>query len=671
MPKLTPIVPRTDIQTAEQAAVLRSLITDLKFVSFDTETTSEDPWAAKPLIVSMSVPKASWNPAWGDPAVFGSGFDLGAGSRFVFEVANSDVTPVLVPVLAADGIDVLAHNWAYDAHVIHRFWSLLPGQGGRVFDTMVMDYLFNENRDHGLKDCCGDYELVPGMLPFHKMFPKPPKAVSDLRPELSPAEWALETNKDALLDYAALDPYATLVLFEYLRDKLMGQRWTDDAAQKESTLWDYYLKYEEPFLRATWQMETNGVLVDPSRLAPYAPKIEARMAEIEAEYARMAGRVINLDSNKQLTAFLYEDCGLPVVKQTKGGKTGNKSPSCDNDALEELAESGYRDIVAPLREYRKISKLLSTYVLGLQEHIRADGRVHGSFRVTGVVTGRLSSAAPNLQNIANKNDEDDRVNEYDIRKAFIAPPGCKLVVADFSTLEVVITAQISQDKNLIKALREGLDLHAYTASVMFGLPYTDIIEAKNAANPTKEQKALKNRRKAAKTLMFGILYGMGAFSLAHKLDVEEDIAQDYIDRFFSTYPGISASKTYSNQFCMTNGFVLTLLNRRRRIPEIWSNRRGVQNRAIRQLYNARIQGSAGDLMRFYMPAITNSERLRSFGAKLVLQIHDEVVVETPERHAEETKAIVDRALAESLGHIKWVVPISADGKIVDTWSEGK
>lgn len=675
MPKLTTLAAKTEITTEEQAQVLCNAIRGIGLVAFDTETTNLAAFLAKPVVVSYSLPKVEWNNEWGDQRVFGPLFNLIEGSRFVHDANNYKVAPLVVPMLGAKGVDVAAHNWKYDAHIINRHWGFMPGCGGRVFDTMVMDFLLNENRPHGLKECCEDYDLLHGLQPFNKLFRPPPPKVLKVRPDLSASEWAMETNRDRFLEYAATDPYATLLLLDFEISGLKEARWDDDTIDdknaKVKSFWDYYLKYEEPFFRAVWEMERNGVKVIPEHLAEYGPKIDKRKQEIVNFYASMCGRVVNLNSTDQLTEMLYNDFGMPVLAWTKGGKTGNKQPSTDKNALTELAEAGFEELVGPLQEYRKIDKLKGTYVDGLGSHIRNDGLIHGTFSTHIVVTGRLSSSEPNLQNIENRKDDDDRIVEYDIRKAFVAEVGRTLIVADFKTLEVVITAHISQDAGLIKALNEGLDLHAFTAAGMFGVPYAEIIAAKKAEHPTHEQKILLQHRKNAKTLLFGILYGMGEQSLAIKLGVTEAEAKDYIDRFFTAYPKILQAKEYWSSFCANYGFILTMLNRRRRLSDIWSKREGIRNKALRQLFNACIQGTAADLMRFYMVALVSDERLKKYDAILRLQVHDEVVVDCPVEHAQEVKKIVEEILTASMSHIKWAVPLQVDAKIANSWSEGK
>lgn len=674
MPKLVQTVPKTEVTTEAQTVALCNAINALKLVSFDTETTSVDPHTAKCLLVSFSLPPVVWDESWGSKSVFGSEpFQPEFGSRFVFEAANPHTTP-LVYMLGVKGVDVVAHNFKYDAHIIYRHWGVMPGEGGRVFDTMIMDHVINENRStigrHGLKECCIDYGIYHGLEKFGALFPSPPKSVLKVRPNLSPSEYALETQRDIFLEYAATDAYVTMLLFDFLREHLKTEPWDGPDGTEGLTFWDYYLRYEEPFIRSIWEMEKNGVKCEPSRLAGYRPKIVQRMADIEGHYAQLAGQVVNLNSNPQLRSLLIDTLGLPVVKYTKGGASGDKKPALDNEALE-IYHEDYPEVVEPLMEYRKISKLLGTYIDGLSTHIQNDGRIRGNFNIHVAVTNRLSSSQPNLQNIENADPDDDHTLEYDIRKAFVAGEGNKLVVCDLNQLEVVITSQVTQDENLIKVLLEGLDLHSYTAHLMFDILYEEMIAAKKAAAPTDEQKKLVKLRKAAKTLQFGMLYGMGAHTLAKRLGVTEEVAQEYIDQYFVAYPGILRAKNYWTDFCFANGYVKTLMGRRRRLPEILNDSYKVQARAKRQLFNAIIQGSAADMMRDYMPAIAFNPDLKKMGAKLCVQVHDEVVVEVPERYADEACPIVEKLMCGALSFVDWRVPLAADAKIAKTWSEGK
>jgi len=578
MPKFHSLLPYIEIKTEAEALVLSQVIRDLGIVAFDTETTSEDPHVARNVLVSLSVPKTPWRPQWGDQL-----FDLAQGSRLVFE-PNPVVAVPLVSMLDCVGVDVIAHNYPYDAHICWRTWRVRPGFRARVFDTLVMDHLVDENRygRHGLKECCGDYGLIHGMKPFSTLFKKPPKGIN-----LSPAEWAMETKREVFLDYAATDPYATLLLFYELKRRLEEQVWQDGKS-----LWDYYIEMEEPYVKSIWTMEHNGACVEAHALKRYEAPLKSRIQEIENFYTQRAGHVINLNSSDQLHRLFHETIGMPIVKYTDGGASGIRKASYKKEALE-ILEEDYPDDITPLLEHRKLSKLLSTYVEGLSSHIKSDGRVHCQFRVTGTRTGRTSSASPNLQNVENPS-EDERIQQYDIRIAFKAPEGRSLVVADFSQLEVLLTAQISGDENLIKVLLEGRDLHAYTAASLFDLKYEDILEAKvlkeSGGVLTSAQKKMLACRKSAKTLLFGILYGMGDKRLAANLGVTLEEARAIIDLFFKTFPGILQAKKYHTGFCKANGFVLTLLNRRRRLPEIWSNNIRASSKAERQLFNAIIQG---------------------------------------------------------------------------------
>lgn len=668
MPRLMSPPPVTEIRTSEQAQALRNIILTSGLVSFDTETTGLNAHRVKPVVVSMSTPAGKWQPEWGSQDVFGEYYRHVRGNRFVFEASNYEVCPILIPALEEPGVSVVAHNYSYDAHILRRFWDVTPGKNGVVYDTQQLDFLSDENRLHGLKECCEDYGVFFGMRSFRELFGSVPEEYKEL---LSPSEYALQFNREKFLDYAGTDAYATLLLFYHLRDALKKKVWKDPRSGKDSEFLTYYLEFEHKFVSSVFEMESTGVVVAPERLQPYKPKLLKRLSEIEGYYAHLAGKIVNLNSTDQVGALFFGQLGLPVYKKTKGGKTGVRKPALNAEALEVLVDEGHEDVVGPLMEYRKLDKLLSTYVEGLDKHILPDGRIHGSFNTHVTVTGRLSSSEPNLQNIENKDEEDEDINEYDIRAAFVARPGHKLIVADYKTLEIMITAHISQDQNMIEALTKGLDQHAFTAALMFGNSYEEVLAAKNAETPTPEQKVLIKRRKDAKSITFGILYGMSAHSLATRLKIELAEAEDYINRFYKAYPGILQAKNYWTQHCEIYGYVLTVLGRRRHIPTIWSSKKYARSRAERQLFNAMIQGSGGCLMREYMPALVNSPVLKELGAKLVLQIHDEVVVECPEENAEAVRAEVVRILESALSFIPWAVPIKCDASIADNWSEGK
>lgn len=678
MPKLTTTFPKIHVTTEDQALTLTNMICDLKLVSFDTETTGLDPYSHKCLLVSYSLPESPWKDSWGDPRIFGVDefgnplLNTEVGSRFVFEASNIDVCLPLITITSCSGINVIAHNYKFDAHFIYNTWKILPGKNGIVFDTAVMDHLFDENRSsrHGLKECCEDYGLYSGMRPFKSLFSKPPRGIN-----MSEGEWALLHNKEEFLEYSATDCYATWKLFKYLRNELEKQYWYDESIKKDSNLFEYYVKYESEFIKSVWEMEHNGAYVVPGSLQKYEKPMVEKMLEIERFYAGLAGEIVNLNSHQQVRKLLFEKLKLTPVSWTVGGQSGVKSPSTDAEALGEMILRGDGEYVLPLMIYRRISKLFGTYVKGLQNEIKSDGRVHSTFSIHVVVTKRLSSSSPNLQNICNKEEDTDivslSVKDYDIRSAFQAPEGRSLIIADYSQLEVVICAHVTQEKSLIDALKNGLDVHANTAALMLGVPYDSIIAAKKAKEPTQEQKALLEVRRAAKTITFGLMYGQGPDSLAMSLRITPEKAQEYINLFYKVYPGILMTKEDLERECIANGFITCLLGLRRRLPEIYSEKTSIKNRAKRQLFNARIQASGSALMRFYMPAIANDLRLKELDAKLILQVHDEVIVECPSNHAEEVKQIVDKHLMDAMPFIPWVVPLKVESIIAKSWSEKK
>jgi DNA polymerase-1 len=387
-------------------------------------------------------------------------------------------------------------------------------------------------------------------------------------------------------------------------------------------------------------MERTGVLVDAARLGQQSRELGERVLALEQQAYALAGQPFNLASPKQLGEILFERMGLPVVKKTATG-----APSTDEEVLQELAA----DYPLPklLLQHRSLAKLKSTYTDKLPQMVNpTTGRVHTTFAQATAVTGRLASSEPNLQNIPVRTAEGRR-----IREAFIAAPGHRLVSADYSQIELRIMAHLSGDAALLKAFGEGADIHRATAAEVFGVPVADV---------TTDQ------RRTIKAVNFGLIYGMGAFGLAQQLGIERGAAQQFIDRYFARYPGVAAYMQRTRELAREQGFVETVFGRRLWLPDIKAaggpRRAGAERAAI----NAPMQGTAADLVKLAMIAVQRWLDERRLSARLILQVHDELVLEVPEAEVDDVRRELPILMA---GVAQLSVPLVAAVGCGANWEE--
>ena len=397
---------------------------------------------------------------------------------------------------------------------------------------------------------------------------------------------------------------------------------------------------ELPLARVLGDMELCGFLVDKNGLKALSQELKERIEVIEKEIYSLAGYEFNLNSPKQLGVALFEKLGLPAKKKTKSGYSTNA------EVLEELRYA--HPVVNLLLEYRKLSKLKSTYADGLQECIADDGRIHSTFNQTEARTGRISSLEPNLQNIPVRTEEGRRLRAY-----FIAPEGRALCDADYSQIELRVLASIAGDKNMIEAFNTGTDIHTVTASQVFGLP-VDMV--------TPE---LRSR---AKAVNFGIVYGIGAFSLSKDIGVTRAEADRYIKNYLATYPSVAAYMEKTIENAKKDGFVTTLYGRRRRLPELSSSNGNLRAFGERAARNAPIQGTAADIIKLAMIRVFDRLKTDIPTAKLILQVHDELIVECDERDSERVCRLLETEM-ENAAHL--AVRLTADAHSGKNWLEAK
>jgi len=435
---------------------------------------------------------------------------------------------------------------------------------------------------------------------------------------------------DAAAEYAAEDADVTLKLHRVLWDGLA----------KEPVLQKLYEEVEQPLVPVLFRMEHHGVLVDRDVLRRQGVEITRRLAVLVQVAHRAAGQPFNLDSPKQLQEILFGKLGLPALRKTPTGQ-----PSTAEDVLEELA--GDYELPRLILEYRGLAKLKSTYTDKLPAQVDArTGRVHTSYHQAVAVTGRLSSTDPNLQNIPIRTPEGRR-----IRQAFVAPPGEVLLAADYSQIELRIMAHLSGDEGLLAAFAEDRDIHQATAAEVLGLAPEDV---------TAEQ------RRAAKAINFGLIYGMSAFGLARQLGTDRGTAQAYVDRYFDRYPGVKRYMDETRTAAKDRGYVETVFGRRLYLPDIRSRNRQQQQYAERSAINAPMQGTAADIIKRAMIAVDDWIERERPGARLVMQVHDELVLEVA---ADQVEAVRDRVVEFMTGAASLSVPLRVDTGVGANWDE--
>ncbi len=505
------------------------------------------------------------------------------------------------------------------SHGVKDLMNALLGEGlsteGFLFDTELAAYL--------LAPTDGSYDLDKlGMAQFHQEYPK---AKAYCAPD------AFAPLSDRTEAEQALSAHCMLVctLWEEMEAKL-----------KELGLDKVYYEIELPLCPVLAEMERTGVLVDRKALAKFGEMLDQRLRLDEAGIYELAGETFNINSTQQLGHILFDKLGLPPVKKTKTGYSTNV------EVLEKLR--GQHDIIDLILEYRQYSKLKSTYVDGLTKVIEEDGRIRTSFQNTVTATGRLSSTEPNLQNIPVRTELGAQ-----LRYMFVAAPGHVLVDADYSQIELRLLAHIAEDKNMQQAFLSGVDIHTATASQVFGVPINEVSH---------------EMRRRAKAVNFGIVYGISAFSLSEDIHVPVFEAKEYMERYLDTFSGVAAYQSKVVEEAKEKGYVSTLMGRRRWLPELKSPNHNLRAFGERVALNMPVQGTAADVIKLAMIRVWNSLKNEKLKAKLILQVHDELIVECPEEEAEQVKALLTR---EMEGAVHYAVPMCADSAAGKSWGEAK
>ena len=544
----------------------------------------------------------------------GAGYYVPVRSRAEGPVLDPEaVAAVLKPVLEDPRTLKVGQNLKYDINVLARAGIALAGP---LFDTMVAAALIHPERRTNNMDVLARDLLGLTTVPITDLIGKGKNQLNML--DVSVADVGA---------YAAEAGDVTWRLYQPLNGLLV-----DDVRTLFETV-------EMPLVRVLAAMEREGVSLDTGMLREYAGVLGERITGLRAQLTVAAGKEFNPDSPKQLADVLFDDLGLPVIRKTKTGR------STDAEVLETLAAETQHPLPKLLLEYRELTKLLGTYVQPLPGYLaQATGRLHASFHQTGAATGRLSSSEPNIQNIPVRTEAG-----REIRRAFVAAPGTLLISADYSQVELRMLAHFSKDEELARAFHDGLDIHTYVASQVFGVPLAEV---------TPDQ------RRVAKTVNFGIVYGQSAFGLARTLGIPQREAGAFIGAYKERYTGLERFMRECVARAEEDGFVTTILGRRRLIPEVRSRNRNLRQLGERLALNTVIQGSAADLIKAAMVRLHDRLRAEHAGAHLLIQVHDELVLEAPE---EEADAVMRLTVGEMTGALRLEVPLVVDASAGKTW----
>jgi len=575
-------------------------------VSFDTETDSLDYMRARIVGLSFAITP-------GEAAYVPLGHDYAGAPQ---QLDRDRVLAALKPWIEDASLPKLGHHLKFDTHILANYGIELRGQR---YDSMLESYVLNSVATRHDMDSTAEKYLGIKTIHYEDVAGKGAKQIT-----------FNHVDVDRATEYAAEDADITLRLHRAIWPQI-------EALPRLKML---YESIEQPLVAVLYRMERAGVLVDRALLKAQSHGLAARMVELQAQAHREAGGPFNVDSPKQLQEILFGKLGLPVLRKTPTGQ-----PSTAEDVLEELAVS----FALPklILEYRGVAKLKSTYTDKLPEQIDEEtGRIHTSYHQGVAATGRLSSSDPNLQNIPIRTPEGRR-----IRQAFVAPPHHSLVAADYSQIELRIMAHLSGDAALLKAFAEDRDVHQATAAEVFGIPLAEV-------SP--------DQRRSAKAINFGLIYGMSAFGLARQLGIGRGDAQRYVDLYFERYPGVKRYMDETRNQAREAGFVETVFGRRLYLPEIRSRNQALRQYAERSAINAPMQGTAADIIKRAMIEVDGWLQTSRVPARLIMQVHDELVLEVADEAIERIVPKVRESMARAA---ELAVPLKVDIGVGRNWDE--
>lgn len=607
------------VAVVDDSSALPALVARLRaapLVALDTETTSLEPHDAELIGLSLA---ASATDVWYLP--FGHRPRAGALAapapvRNLPPITDPACAPI-AELLRDAAVPKAGQNIKYDWQVLRRAGVEL---GGVAYDSMLASFVLDPGRrSHGI-DALSLEHLGRGM-----------RSYTDLTGKGAAQIPFAEVPVPEAAAYCGADSATVLALHEFFAPQL-----------KEMALEPLLETLEMPLVEVLVDMEWAGIAIDLALFARLSREMAAELARLETEIHAAAGTTFNLNSPKQLGQVLFEQQQLPVLKKTRTG------PSTDADVLEQLAAMGH-EVPRLILEYRELQKLRSTYVEVLPARVNATtGRIHTSFNQTGAATGRLSSSDPNLQNIPVRTPRGE-----EIRAGFIPAPGCLFVAADYSQIELRLMAHLSGDPAFTAAFRQGEDIHRQTAAIIFGVPLAEV---------TSEMRA------RAKTINFGTIYGQGPFALSKQLGISQEEAKEFIAQYFERFAGVRAFLDRQVEIAREQGYVETLLGRRRYITDIRDKNFNVRAFAERTAQNTPLQGSAADLIKVAMRRIHDALGAGGYRTRMLLQVHDELVFEAPEDEVERVRPLV-KGLMEGAAALS--VPLVVDVGVGKNWLEAK
>ena len=593
------------VVTEDRFAAWLEKLETAPLIAFDTETTSIDAMQADIVGISLAVEagKAAYIPLAHDYP--------GAPVQLSIE----HVLGALKPILEDPKRPKVGQHGKYDINVLSHYGIALRGL---AHDTMLESYVFNATATRHDMDSLASRYLGYTTIKYEQVAGKGAKQIP-----------FSQVDCDTACRYAAEDADITLRLHQALWPKL----------EAEPSLREVYTDIEIPLVPVLAKMERTGVLIDANELRLQSQQLGKRMVELQKQAYASAGHDFNMDSPKQLQAVLFDELGLAAKIKTPTGQ-----PSTNEEALEAIADT--HELPRLILEYRGLAKLRSTYTGKLAGIVNPrTGRVHTSYHQGAVATGRISSSDPNLQNIPVRTEEGRR-----IRQAFIAPEGWRIVAADYSQIELRIMAHLSNDEGLVRAFREGGDVHRATAAEVFGVTPDEVTA---------------NQRRAAKAINFGLMYGMSSFGLARQLGVDRGEASDYMGRYFSRYPGVRAFMDATREQAHRDGFVQTLFGRRLYLENLKSRNQAFRAGAERAAINAPMQGTAADIIKRAMIAVAAWIEPRD-DVRLLMQVHDELVFEVREDAIDAVRAGIEEHMT---GAARLSVPLQVDIGVGANWDE--
>lgn len=666
MPKLRLLPPVSVVETVEDsAAAMEYFMRRGGAVAIDTETTGLDVMRDRVLFWSMATEDRRYS-------------------------ISASLLPRFDALFARRDMEWYLANAKFDMHMLTNMGVTLQAPKS---DIIVMDAMDDDTRPHGLKEQ-GWLTYEANWGDFKDLFLDPAFVSKNLGLDrksftafknMSVGDKLLfvyDERPDIVHDYASCDAYFTYLLAEDLKERLSNFELPTNLIPEMNYMYDLFRVIEQPLTEELWKMERNGMLIDLDYVKSLDGPLREGLASLKLKIAKMAGRDFNPDSDDQIRDLLFNDpkgFQLNAALYTSGGKSGVVKKSVNAKSLKILKDRVPLDstphrFLLLLEEYNKIEKIHNTYVKNVHQHVGPDGRYHCRINQAGARTGRMSTSGPSLQNIPVRDDK------FKVRGMFVAPPGYKLLDADYPQIEFRVVAVLAEEEEMLEAMRRGWDIHSANAPLMFPeVTYEQIMEAvrkKEAKESLNDwDKHCLRRRGHAKETGLASLYGQGPRAVAEKLGCSVEEAKELIETFFDRFKGIAELRENTWDFAYANEMTYTMLGRCRRLWSINGGNRGLEAADRRKALNTAVQGSSAEMMKLAIIRVGQNKDLQDMGFKLLMTIHDELIGEVPAEHAEEANQIFCDMMGDPyrVGPIQLTYPVSIqpDGVIIDRWSEAK